>query len=62
MRLAIITQDGEVPISSDDLADEIYKRLPAIVRLASRGSIRTAIDQIERETKGRTVFLGPHHK
>ena len=62
MRLAIITEDGEVPIASDDLADEISKALWPLTRVAFRGVIRRTIERVAKETKERTVYLGPQHR
>lgn len=62
MRVAIITDDGEIPIKSDELSDEIEKRLPPATRIAVRGPLRKAISQIVADVKEQTVFLELRHK
>lgn len=62
MRVAIMTDDGVFPIQSEELAPEIEKRLPVLTRLATRGAIRRAIQELTDEVKGKTIFLGPEHR
>lgn len=63
MRIAIVTEGGEVPIASGELADEIAKRINGpLTRLVYRKIIYKTIDDIIRETRSRSVFLGPEHK
>ncbi len=59
MKIAIITDDGETPIRSEDLADEITKRVGP---LTTRGAIRKAIADIEQEVRLQTLTLGPEHR
>lgn len=59
MRLAIITEGGEVPITSGELADEIGRRVGLIT---TRGAIRRAIEEIEAAVKAETLYLGLEHK
>ena len=62
MRLAIITEAGEAPIASEELAREIEKRLSPVARLVAGGSLRKAIVSLEMDIKQRTVTLGPEHR
>ena len=62
MRLAIVTEDGEVPIRSEDLATEIERRLSPLTRLATRSAIRRAISECAENVKQQTVYLDLSHK
>ena len=59
MKLAVITDSGEIPIRSEDLADEICKRVGF---LTTRGRIRRALIEIEMQTKQPTEGLGLEHR
>ena len=59
MRLAIITDNGEFPIRSEDLADEICKR---VGMLSTKSKIRSVLVEIEMSVKQETIHLGPGYK
>ena len=61
MRLAIVTTRGELPISSPELAEEIIKRLPLLVRPLASGAVRNAVIELEKAVREETFFLGPEH-
>ena len=62
MRLAVITEMGETPIVSDELSQEIERRLPPVTRFAVRGPLRKAIAQLAMDVKKQTIGLGPRHQ
>ena len=62
MKLAIITRDGETPLQTKELADEIVSRLPPLTRVAVGRVLRKTIQDIERDLKEQTALLAPKHK
>lgn len=63
MRVAIINDDGEVAIQSEDIADAVAKRLNGpITRFVFRKVLKQTVNDLELETRRRTIFLGPQHK
>lgn len=59
MRIVIMTDAGETPLTTSDLADEVGRRVGV---LSTRGAIRKALDEIEADLKSRTKSLGPTHR
>lgn len=58
MKIAILTESGVVPLTSGELADEVIKRVGV---LSTRGAIRKAIEDVEREMRSLSTTLGPQH-
>lgn len=58
MKIAIVTEQGLMPITSADLSVELGKRIGLVT---TRAAVLKALAEIDREVREQTAMLGPEH-